>query len=129
MSTASAIPLGVGLSLHTRIPLAYSRGTDAAPVFDLAGAYDIGHPTLLVANQPEPRLEQLMSNARTVGLDVRLILVIVDDGAWRPDTTPMQALIHLATVVDTLTETRILPMGQAQMVKAWLNRHPGSAGP
>ena len=125
LSTSEAVPLGIGLSLSKQVPLVYSRGSNSAAVHDLVGAYDIGHPALLLANQPEARLEQLITRAHSVGLEVRSIMVIVDDGAWHPKTLPLQSLIDLRSIVNVLVTDRTLPAGQAQRVTAWINRHPG----
>lgn len=38
LAVEDALPLGVGLALHSRIPLVYSQGKGAVPVFDFVGA-------------------------------------------------------------------------------------------
>ena len=67
LSSAEALPFGVSLSLRTHIPLVYARGTDALTVYELAGAYDIGHPALLLGNTLAPSLITLAEKARVVG--------------------------------------------------------------
>ncbi len=129
LSTVEAIPLGIGLSLFTHIPLVYSRGTDKSPVYNLVGAYDIGHPAVLLANQPTAALDQLINDAKIVGLNVNSILVIIDDGTWHSDRVPMQSIVHLTTAVDLLVATQSIPEGQARGVKAWINHRPGSGVP
>jgi hypothetical protein len=125
LCTIETLPFGTGLSLQKQIPLVYSRGTDLAPVYDLAGAYDIGHPALLLANQSEARLSRLITGAQSVGLEIRAVLVIVDDGVWNPNNLPLQSLIQMPALIDTLMERNMLPVGQAQLIKAWINHHPG----
>jgi hypothetical protein len=121
VSASSATPFGVSLSLKTGIPLVYSRGNNDAPVHDLVGAYDIGHPALLLANDlhEEDELAGLMNNARQVGLEIERLLVIVDDGTSRLDLLPVTSLVHLPTMVDQLVEDGLLPVGHATVVKHW----------
>lgn len=123
----SALPFGVGLSLRTSVPLVYSRGTQDAPVFDLVGAYDIGHPAALLANdltQLED-VERLWTEARCVGLDIRRVLVIVDEGQPVPEKYGLEALLLLPDMVRQLIATRRLPAGHGQSTLDWLNRrHP-----
>ena len=129
VSTLDAIPLGIGLSLRNHIPLVTSRGHSTAPVHNLVGAYDIGHPALLLANQPTANLRQLISDALTVGLDIQSIVVLVDDGAWRPDLQAFHSLIKLSSAVETLVEQRFIPAEQGVAVQSWINHHPNSGAP
>src|SRR4051794_36965583 len=72
LCTPDAIPFGVAVSLRTGIPLVYSRGAGEAPVFDLIGAYDIDHPTLLLTNSVgwNEFPAALVKGAHRVGLEV-----------------------------------------------------------
>ena len=128
VSVPSALPLGIGLSLKTGVPLVYSRGMDnSTPVYDLVGAYDIGHPAMLLANdlRDSGNLARLTNNARQVGLEIERLLVLVDDGTLGQDTIPMTSLIHLPTAVDRLVETGHLPPGHGRAVDRWLQtRYP-----
>ncbi len=119
---ADALPLGVALSLETNIPLVYSRGSESEAVHDLVGAYDIGHPALLVLNQltqnDSQSITDLALGAHRVGLDIRQTVAIIAVDT-QPDANH-SALLNLADVVETLTQAGRVPAGQAQAVKSWL---------
>ena len=115
---ADAVSFGVALSLATGIPLVYSRGQGEAPVYDLVGAYDIGHPALLVANVWDDGAGQLVNAARRVGLEVRAALVILDTGQQQ-DGLACSALLHLPNILDMLVASGQLPPGLADVVRTW----------
>ncbi|MBZ0302853.1 MAG: hypothetical protein K8J31_24120 [Anaerolineae bacterium] len=128
ISTAPARAFGAGLSLRTAVPLVYSKGSDASPVDDLVGAYDIGHPALLLANDSSerPAIDRLIGQAHKVGLDVQRVLLIADEGLPLDSGIPAHALLDLRAVVSSLAQDGRLPAGQAGVFQAWLNRHrPG----
>ena len=126
LCAADAVPFGVALSLEINVPLVYSRRRSEAPVYDLVGAYDIGHPTLLMTNAVsdfEP-LSQLMANARQVGLEVRNLLTIVDlDIVSIPHGIQQLSLLRLPDVIEDLTRSGHLPREQAQTVRHWMNAY------
>lgn len=113
-----AIAFGTALSLATDISLVYSRGRGEAPVYDLVGAYDIGHPALLVANVWDDEAGRLAAAAQRVGLEVRAALVILDIGQ-QPDDTKFGALLHLPDVLEALVAAEQLPQGLAAAVRKW----------
>lgn len=123
LCSADSVPFGVAYSLQTGIPLVYSHGTDRAPVFDLVGAYDIGHPALLITNtigwQQSP--ERLIRAARSVGLEIHTLLTILE---VRPQPSlagiKVQPLLRLGEVVRDLTTSNQLARGQAQAVLNWI---------
>ncbi len=103
------LPLAVGLSLRTGIPLVYSRNSQDAPVFDLVGAYDIGHTTLLVVNilEQPAELAALIQRAGSVGLNITAVQGIVDLG--EPQSRigfPTDALIARADILRALAIPR-----------------------
>ncbi|MCZ2095261.1 MAG: hypothetical protein LC121_03125, partial [Anaerolineae bacterium] len=71
LCAANALPFGIAFSLRSGVPLVYSRSSADAPVFDLVGAYDIGHPALLLTNSvgDGDAHAALVSAARRVGLE------------------------------------------------------------
>lgn len=123
VSMADAVPFGVALALQTGIPLVYSRGSQDAAVHDLVGAYDIGHPAVLLANTPDADGAALIEGARRVGLNIHHMLVIVDTGQM-VDGVDMQALLSLRSMADRLAKDGTLPDGHARLVAQWLNHHP-----
>jgi orotate phosphoribosyltransferase len=128
VAAADAIPFGIGLSLRTGIPLVYSRGTDEAPVYDLVGAYDIGHPALLITgslNSPE-LMSRLIGRAKQVGLEIDGVIAVIDEGSFQSAQVRIHALLNLPSVVAMLVKHEQLPAGQGKMIREWLNRHhPG----
>ncbi|NWF71335.1 MAG: hypothetical protein HXY40_19820 [Chloroflexi bacterium] len=126
LCTADAVPFAVGLSLQIGIPLVYSRGHPEQPVHDLVGAYDVGHPTLLITQTlaPTAKLEQFINQAKKVGLDVQGVLAITDGGAskgvFHDKPHGAQALIALRDMVDQLEAEKALASGQAQAVRDWM---------
>ena len=125
LSAPSAVPFGVGLSLKLGLPLVYSRGLGEAPVYDLVGAYDIGHPALMIANSivNNTELISLAAQARQVGLEIDRVLVIMDEQVSYPDGLDVISLLNLKTVVSDLIENGMLPPGHGQAVFEWINRH------
>lgn len=135
--TIDALPLGVGLSLKTNIPLVYSRGSGEAPYHDLVGAYDIGHPALLLVNALDntESTTKLIHKARSVGLQIQYIVAIMDLGI--PEIAPdieVYTLLSLENEIQALIAEGRLASGQGQAVLNWLKesanrRHPGSEAP
>jgi hypothetical protein len=120
-----SLPLALGLSLQTQIPLVYSRDSGLPPAHDLVGAYDIGHPAVLIANQFSPDLPGLIQRAGIVGLEINRMLVIMDEGIWPHAEQSVVSLLQLPVVIDQLVQVGRLPPGQADAVRAWITRHPG----
>lgn len=117
---------GVALALRQRIPLVYCRGDD------LVGAYDIGHPTLLLAcgHESDAELRALMARAARVGLEVRVIASLLDSGRDCVGEVPAHTLVDLKELVQQMVSAGALPAGQGRLVKRRLiNRRQDSAGP
>jgi hypothetical protein len=138
MCLANTVPFGMALSLKTGLPLVYSREANDQPGYNLVGAYDIGHPTVLLANTTTDvnGKSPLLSQARRTGLEIHTLLTIVDVG-FSDSTVPengitTRTLLHVSSMVDRLIEQDLLPPGQAQTIRAWLNlnhRRPDSTAP
>lgn len=131
LCTLDAIPFGVGLSLETNIPLIYSRGLSESPARALAGAYDIGHPAILVTNilSDFKSLSQIVSDARRVGLEAHAVLAIVDLGI----TSLLQdmqvvSLVRLPDLVAHLALTDQLPPDQGRAILSWIIAHSQEDG-
>lgn len=126
---ADCIPLGVAVSLETRLPLVIGRGGGAGGASDLVGAYDIGHPAGLIAHQPGDVSAMLVQHAGRFGLDVREVATILD-GASEPLSTASFALLSLPAVVGLLKDEARIPEPLATVVLDWLQagatrHHPG----
>jgi hypothetical protein len=129
VTTVDSLPFGVGLSLETGIPLVYSRGSGEAPSHDLVGAYDIGHPTLLLMNALDgtQNLQKFVANARSVGLQIHHLLTIlrVGEAPTFGDIT-VQSLLNLHDLVKSLVDAGRLPAGHRQAVLDWVSRQPST---
>lgn len=108
-----SLPFGVAVNQRTNIPLVYSLGTDKPGVYDLVGAYDVGHPALLLANTWYEGLSALIEKAGRVGLEIVATRVIASNG-------DIPSLIDLPQMVETLRRDGFLPSGQADAVQQWL---------
>lgn len=126
LAAADAVPFGVALSLATGVPLVYSQGAAAAAVHDLIGAYDIGHPALLVTNHLDDwdSAAALAAEARQVGLAVHSVLALAI-GRTPPAVDGLQVtgLVHLDDLVRRLAEQGELPAQHARAVLNWLQTH------
>jgi orotate phosphoribosyltransferase len=84
LTTANAIPLGVALSLHTELPMVYVVGEvrDYTAAFAIEGAYDVGHPTVLLSDLliGAAQAKAITALAKRVGLEVHAILSVLDLG-------------------------------------------------
>ena len=117
---APTVPLGVLLSVRRSVPLVYSRGTDESGVRDLIGAYDVGHPTLLVVHEWWGGESQraFIDKAARVGLDVRSVLALIDFTS----TGEVTSLFTFDALLETLQASGRLPAGQVTAVRAWFSR-------
>lgn len=124
-----ALPLGTASALACGVPMTYSLGTDRPGVHDIVGAYDIGHPTVLVINQWDPetalRVNGLVRKAATVGLDVQRIVALID---MAPQTSvkdiELQSVVRLDELARYLHAAGKLPMGQMRAIEDWLAHTP-----
>jgi hypothetical protein len=119
-----SLPFGVALSLETGIPLVYSRGSERDAVHDLVGAYDIGHPAVLVANSwtDSQTTHQFIYNARKVGLDIQRAVALLEIHPLRVSGLTAFRMLTLSEVVNTLEKENRLPAGQAAAVRQWLQK-------
>jgi hypothetical protein len=125
LATNDSVGLGTALSLCTGVPLVYSRGGAHEAVQDLVGAYDIGHPALVVTGvlDGDTSLLPLIVGARRVGLEARDALAIISAGKTAQDeSVRIWSLLSLDAVTTDLSDSGLLPRGQARAVRAWLQQ-------
>lgn len=122
VSTVDSVPFGLALSLNTDVPLVYSKGSNRPAVYDLIGAYDVGHPALMVTNvwSGDGYTLHLIEKARSVGLEINTVLPIIDCRNEPIEGVELRPLLRLDEIVTELAETGRLPVGQAQAVKTWM---------
>lgn len=127
LAPADSLPLGTVLSYSTNIPLVYSKGTVREGVYDLLGAYDVGHPALFVANVwagGDKTYPALIQKAGRVGLELDKALVIMTYGENHSSNMPIHTLFRFEDVVMMLYFAHKLPMGQVDAVLEWIARPP-----
>lgn len=128
LAMADAVPYGISVGVALHKPVVYSRGTDAAPVADLVGAYDIGHTGALLTSVLEDgkALMRLAANARSVGVDARFAVAILDLGYSAVPDMEIHALVRLPDAVTRLADERLIPSGQVDAVRAWIAQQRSS---
>ena len=132
LAAPGALAWGTAVALETDLPLVYSRGRNEASVYDLVGAYDIGHPTLLLTCDLNDGSEllALVKRAHTVGLEVKAGVLLLGDGRDCLGSIPLTSLFSLPQVVPQLVDEGTLPAGHGAKVQRWLlSRRRGAAAP
>ncbi|GAB4519126.1 MAG: hypothetical protein OHK0046_27670 [Anaerolineae bacterium] len=120
--TVDAVPFGVAVSVKTGIPLVYSRGTNQSGVRDLVGAYDVGHPALLLCNvwAGDGYTLDLIDKARKVGLEIDTAVALLDMRNMPVDAVLLRPILRFNETVAHLAEIGRIPAGQAAAVQAWI---------
>jgi orotate phosphoribosyltransferase len=127
LTTVDAIPLGVALSLFSGKPMVYPYGDvrDYTAAFAIEGAYDVGHPTLLLSDVLiDARQAQTITGlAQRVGLDVHAVLAVIDLGLGaRGELTHagynVRCLLNLRDMLPELESAGLLPSAMRAVVEA-----------
>jgi hypothetical protein len=115
------LPIAVAVGLELEIPVVYSRRSSEAAVFDLVGAYDIGHPTLVIANYADSSLMSLIAQAERVGLRSAAVWTVIELVPWNAPGVNMHSLLSLNAILDDpFVHSEVAP-GQIEAVRAWLS--------
>ena len=120
--THDAFALGMALSLELDKPLVWCREKVKSAASDLVGAYDFGHPAVLITSiwdDPQP-INHLIQVAGRVGLEIETVVAIVDFERADIDDYTVCSLLKLWDSVNQLVTWGQLPAGQAQAVEKWL---------
>ena len=132
LAAPGAMPWGIALALQTGVPLVVCRGSEESPALELVGAYDIGHPTLLLGCGLDTGVElsALAERAGRVGLEVQAAITLLGDGRQSPRAFPLTVLFSLPELVAQLVADGALPAGHGALVQRWLlSRHQAAAAP
>ncbi len=127
LSVVDALPLATALSLASGVPLVYSRGTAEPASADFVGAYDGGHPALLITNTVGAGrdLRPLVSKARRVGLEVNTLLTVLEVRAEAPiEGVQIVPLLRLEDVVRQLSADARIPANHVQATLEWIAAVP-----
>lgn len=119
VADADVMSVGVMTSLLKQISLVYSRGRGEAPVYDLVGAYDVGHPAVLLVGEYTPATEPLIANCARVGLEVRSVIALVGSSTLNT-TVPCAVVVDLHEMITQLEADGLVPAHQAQAIRASL---------
>jgi hypothetical protein len=105
---ADMTPLGVLLSQRLGMPLVYSRGCGGDAIQDLVGAYDVGHPTLLLisAYSHQAEINKFIQRGQSVGLIIGQVLACI---AFEPLPNHIQALYTMDDIFTSLQLNGSLP--------------------
>lgn len=125
IASPNALALATTLSQRRGLPLVYSRGRGETPTHDLVGAYDVGHPALLVSliHDDDRALDRLMRSAASVGLETVAVAALIDLGDHVDmNQKPRRSVWTLRGLVDALVGQGIIPPDQAATVREWLTR-------
>lgn len=120
LSASGCVPYASALSLKYDISLVYSRGSEDAAVYDLVGAYDVGHPTCLIVNTVSSQTVELIEKAAQGGLNVKSLLVLMKTTNSGMVDLPTVYVSDLADAIQTLKKTMLIPYQQAQTVLTYL---------
>ncbi len=124
-----ALPVGVALSFETGVPLVYtvSEMRSAADAFAIEGAYDVGHPTVLLSNLllDAAQAESLTALAGRVGLEVRAMLAVLDLGLGAREALEaggwiVRSSLTLGRALPVLEAAGALPPVMRARVQAWI---------
>jgi len=122
LCTQTSLPIAVAISQIMMKPLVYSQGSNLPPARDLVGAYDVGHPALLVVDvwDNNETLQHLINGAGRVGLNVIDVVAVLDvSGAVETEVT-VNALLEIEAVTEQLVQQSLAPSGMVAAIKRWL---------
>lgn len=117
-----ALPSAIAVSMKTDIPLVYSQGTEANPVRDLVGAYDVGHPAVLILNTLHDFqfLEQFTMQASRVGLDIEQIIVLLcSENTPETVSIPILPVMTWEVLLPALEADSWLTASQRKAILEW----------
>lgn len=129
LTTADAIPLGTALALHTDLPMVYpyGAGRDTPAAFAIEGAYDVGHPTVLLSDTliDPAQAKAIADLARQVGLEVRAVLAVLDLGLGAREKLhaagyAVRCALTLRDTLPLLEQDGLLPPAMRATVEHWL---------
>jgi hypothetical protein len=115
VTSADCAVLGGAIVQKTGIPLVYSRGRGETPVFDLVGAYDVGHPACLIVNSADDSLATFVAQCRHVGLYIHTVITLVGDN-YPIDDIAILSVFTLEQLITELYSTGHIPQPQLEAV-------------
>lgn len=129
LTTQEAIPLGTAVSLAAGLPMVYPYGRvyNHTPAYAIEGAYDVGHPTLLLSDVllDAAQAEVITRLARRVGLEITLALSVLDLGIGAQAELvragfAVDVILTLAEALPILEREGLLPARMRAAVENWM---------
>jgi|GEM_PF-2949140 hypothetical protein len=114
-----SLPAAVIIGQEYRIPVVYEKAATGSAAHDLAGAYDIGHPTTAIMSSPGQAAERTVLRSRSVGLDVRETLFLFSERSHP------QAITDLESCITVLESTGKVTKHQMRTIEVWLAKQTG----
>jgi orotate phosphoribosyltransferase len=129
LTTDTAIPLGVALALVADRVVLYpaAHPAEAGAAFAIEGAYDVGHPTVLLSDTllDGAQAEAIRALASRVGLEIHAVFAVVDLGLGAREALEaagfsVAAVFTLREALPLLEDVGVLPPPMRVSVEAWL---------
>jgi hypothetical protein len=114
-----SVPAAVLVGQELQIPVVFERAATGSASHDLAGAYDIGHPTSAIVAMPGEKASTLIQRGRTVGLDVQQTVFIFSE------TSHLDAVVNLENFCVALADAGSITAQQALTITSWLAKKTG----
>lgn len=115
VADADSSVIGGIIAHQLDVPLVYSRGRGDAPAIDLAGAYDVGHPAVLIVNAITPNTEAFIAGCVRVGLDIHTVVPIIGT-VHTIDHINSHPVFHLYDIVSHLQQAGEISEDQRQTI-------------
>jgi orotate phosphoribosyltransferase len=119
----------VALSLHTDLPMVYISGEvrDYTAAFAIEGAYDVGHPTVLLSDLllDATQASAITALAQRVGLEVHTILSVLDIGLGAREALvaagyTLRCALVLHEMLPMFQEQGLIPPVMRASVEGWM---------
>lgn len=117
VSAADCIPVSSILCDRLDQALVYSKGCGDAPVHDLIGSYDVGHPSCLIVNAITVEVKTLIANCHRAGLEISDVITLIDTGITL-SSARVHGVYQIGTIVDELQKSNQIPSAQVDVIRA-----------
>lgn len=119
-----SLALAICVSLQTGIPLVYERHNPAGG-YSLVGAYDVGHPTMLIGevynSEAQTKNSAIKTHAARVGLNIVSELYVIGFGQDIPSSVQCLALIN-TDIIGWWVSQRWITKAQGNAIQRWVEQ-------
>ena len=136
LTTVDGMPLGMALAALAgrRVVYPYGAARDLPPAYAIEGAYDVGHPTVLLADVllDAPQAESIRALAGRVGLEIVAVVAVVDLGLGAREALQAAGLraasvFELRAALALYEDAGLLTPAMRRTVEAWLDARRAAA--